>query len=99
MKRLIALLALVAATLSAEAQESFSFSKTDDYTFGKITKEDLLKNDYPIDSSADAVVLDDTALVHPQELNVMERLERAVYLGLDRQGIRAKYAAGAQIVL
>ena len=47
----------------------------------------------------DAVVLDDTALVHPQELSVMERLERAVYLGLDTHGIRAKYAAGEQITL
>ena len=47
----------------------------------------------------DAVVLDDTTLVHPQELNVMERLERAVYLGLDRDGILAKYAAGEQLEL
>lgn len=47
----------------------------------------------------DAVVLDDTSLVHPQELNVTERLERAVYLGLDKQGIRAKYAAGERVVL
>ena len=36
----------------------------------------------------DAVVLDDTALVHPQELSVSERLERAVYLGLDTYGIQ-----------
>jgi hypothetical protein len=35
--------------------------------------------------------------VHPQELNVAERLERAVYLGLDRNGICAKYASGEQI--
>ena len=47
----------------------------------------------------DAVVLDDASLVHPQELSVIERLERAVYLGLDTHGIRAKYAAGEQIVL
>ena len=47
----------------------------------------------------DAVVLDDTTLVHPQELSVLERLERAVYLGLDTHGIRAKYAAGEQIML
>ena len=47
----------------------------------------------------DAVVLDDTSLVHPQELTVTERLERAVYPGLDRNGIRAKFAAGEQIAL
>ena len=47
----------------------------------------------------DAVVLDDTTLAHPQELNVTERLERAVYLELDRNGIRAKYAAGEQIMI
>ena len=47
----------------------------------------------------DAVVLDDTALVHPQELTVLERLERAVYLGLDTHGIRAKYVLGEQITL
>jgi guanine deaminase len=47
----------------------------------------------------DAVVLDDSALAHPQELSVPERLERAVYLGLDSHGIRAKYAAGEQILL
>ena len=47
----------------------------------------------------DAVVLDDTALVHPQELSLPERLERAVYLGLDAHGILAKYAAGTQIML
>jgi guanine deaminase len=47
----------------------------------------------------DAVMLEDTSLVHPQELSVLERLERAVYLGLDTHGIRAKYAAGEQIAL
>ena len=46
----------------------------------------------------DAVVLDDTALVHPQELSVSERLERAVYLGLDTYGIRAKYVNGEKII-
>jgi guanine deaminase len=46
----------------------------------------------------DAVVLDDTALVHPQELSVPERLERAVYLGLDTHGIRAKYVNGEKII-
>jgi guanine deaminase len=47
----------------------------------------------------DAVVLDDTALVHPQELSVSERLERAVYLGLDTHGIRAKYVNGEKIII
>ena len=46
----------------------------------------------------DAVVLDDTALVHPQELSVSERLERAVYFGLDTHGIRAKYVNGEKII-
>ena len=46
----------------------------------------------------DAVVLDDTALVHSQELSVSERLERAVYLGLDTHGIRAKYVNGEKII-
>jgi guanine deaminase len=46
----------------------------------------------------DAVVLDDTALVHPQELSVSERLERAVYLGLDTHGMRAKYVNGEKII-
>lgn len=46
----------------------------------------------------DAVVLDDTSLVQPQELTLPERLERAVYLGLDTQGICAKYVAGEQII-
>ena len=46
----------------------------------------------------DVVVLDDTALVHPQELSVSERLERAVYLGLDTHGIRAKYVNGEKII-
>lgn len=39
----------------------------------------------------DAAVLDYTTLVHPQKLSVTERLDRAVYLGLDTHGIRAKY--------
>ena len=46
----------------------------------------------------DAVILDDTSLAHPQELTVLERLERAVYLGIDRHGICAKYVAGEQII-
>ncbi len=51
MKRLFLFLAIVATTLTAEAQESFKF--------GKVTKADLLKTDYPIAADADAVVLDE----------------------------------------
>ncbi|MBR5125798.1 MAG: amidohydrolase family protein [Oscillospiraceae bacterium] len=47
----------------------------------------------------DAVVLDDSVLPHPQELNLAHRMERAVYLGLDEKRITAKYAAGKKILL
>ena len=46
----------------------------------------------------DALVLDDTVLPHPQKLNLAERMERAVYLGLDEKGIIAKYVSGRKIV-
>ena len=47
----------------------------------------------------DALVLDDAALPCPNELSLCERLERAVYLGLDeRGGICAKYVAGKKIL-
>ena len=59
--------------------------------FGKVGS---FEEDYDFD----AVVLDDTSLPHPQELTLQERLERAVYLGLDTHGIRAKYAAGKQLI-
>lgn len=42
----------------------------------------------------DAVVIDDSIVPHPQRLTLPERLERAVYLGLDRDGILAKYVRG-----
>ena len=45
----------------------------------------------------DAVVLDDSCLPYPQNLTVSERLERAVYLALDVQGICAKYVDGRLI--
>ena len=54
---------------------------------------------YKAGDDFDAVVMDDASLVHPQELSVTERLERAVYLGLDCNGICAKYIAGEQIML
>ena len=46
----------------------------------------------------DAVVLDDRVLPHPQMLNLAERMERAVYLGLDEKGLMAKFVAGAKIL-
>lgn len=41
----------------------------------------------------DAVVFDDSQLLHPQELSVRERLERLVYLADDRQ-IKCKFVKG-----
>ena len=35
---------------------------------------------------------------YPQSLNLAERMERAVYLGLDEKSIAAKYAAGEKIL-
>ena len=46
----------------------------------------------------DAVVMDDSVLPHPQSLNLAERMERAVYLGLDEKNITAKFVAGRKIV-
>ena len=45
----------------------------------------------------DAVVLDDSVMPHPQEISLANRLERAFYLGLDREGIRAKYVQGENV--
>ena len=44
----------------------------------------------------DAVVLSDSTLLHPQELNPKERLERIAYLGDDRC-VKFKYAGGELI--
>lgn len=44
----------------------------------------------------DALVLDDTALDHPQELSTRARLERCFYLADDRQ-LAAKYVCGAKL--
>ena len=41
----------------------------------------------------DAVVFDDSELLHPQELSVRERLERLIYLADDRQ-IKSKFVKG-----
>jgi guanine deaminase len=46
----------------------------------------------------DAVVMDDAILSHPQSLTLAERMERAVYLGLDEKNITAKFAAGRKIL-
>ena len=46
----------------------------------------------------DAVVMNDDVLAHPQPLNLAERMERAVYLGLDEKGLIAKYVAGKKVV-
>ena len=46
----------------------------------------------------DAVVLDDSVLSHPQSLNLAERMERAVYLGLDEKKVTAKYVAGRKVL-
>ena len=46
----------------------------------------------------DAVVMDDSILVHPQSLNLAERMERAVYLGLDEKNITAKFVAGRKVL-
>ncbi|MBR4874069.1 MAG: amidohydrolase family protein [Clostridia bacterium] len=46
----------------------------------------------------DAVVMDDSVLPHPQHLNLAERMERAVYLGLDEKNITAKFVAGRKIL-
>ena len=46
----------------------------------------------------DAVVMDDSVLPHPQSLTLAERMERAVYLGLDEKNITAKFVAGRKII-
>jgi guanine deaminase len=45
----------------------------------------------------DAIVMDDVSLPHPQRLTLSERMERAVYLGLDEKNIIAKFVAGRKI--
>ena len=45
-----------------------------------------------------AIVMNDEVLVHPQTLTLRERMERAVYLGLDEKNMTAKYVAGRRIV-
>ena len=59
--------------------------------FGKVGS---FEEDYEFD----AVVLDDSVLPHPQALNLAERMERAVYLGLDEKKIAAKYVSGRKVI-
>lgn len=44
----------------------------------------------------DALILDDSTLAHPQEMTIMQRLERFVYLS-DERHLAGKYVAGRQI--
>lgn len=44
-----------------------------------------------------AVVLDDSVLKYPIELNINERIERAVYHSLDLYGICSKYVNGKEV--
>jgi hypothetical protein len=37
-------------------------------------------------------------LSHPQTLNLAERMERAVYLGLDEKNLTAKFIAGTKVL-
>ena len=46
----------------------------------------------------DAIVLNDNVLSHPQTLNLAERMERAVYLGLDEKNLTAKFVAGTKVL-
>ena len=46
----------------------------------------------------DAIVMDDSILPHPQNLNLAERMERAVYLGLDEKKVTTKFVAGRKIL-
>ena len=46
----------------------------------------------------DAVVLDDHRIAGPRPLPAAERLERAFYNQLDRQGITMKFAGGERIL-
>ena len=45
----------------------------------------------------DAIVIDDSLIPCPHDIGVADRLERAVYLGMDITGIRAKFVNGKPI--
>ena len=59
--------------------------------FGKVGS---FEEDYEFD----AVILNDDILVHSQPLNLAERMERAVYLGLDEKNLTAKFVAGIKVL-
>lgn len=46
----------------------------------------------------DCLVLDDSVEPHPQPLTLPERLERSVYTGIDRTGLREKYVQGVRVL-
>ena len=46
----------------------------------------------------DAVVLDDSSIVFPNELTIRGRIERAIYLSLDLVGITEKYVSGRKVL-
>lgn len=46
----------------------------------------------------DAVVIEDSALPHPQPLNLSQRAERAVYINGDLKALRAKFVRGNQVI-
>ena len=73
MKRLIALLALVAATFSAEAQiVDYEFPY---YDVGRIKRSDLRKTSYTIADGANAVVLDEHIRLTPSLIDVKAFIE------------------------
>ena len=45
----------------------------------------------------DAIVIDDGVLPHPQELDLNQRAERAVYLNGDIKGLKSKFCRGKKI--
>ena len=80
-----------AAVYDPYADEMFSATKGGGAFFGKVGSFDL-------GYEFDAVVMDDSVIPHPQSLNLAERMERAVYLGLDEKNITAKFVAGRKIL-
>ena len=62
MKKISLLFAFAMIALTVEAQ--------DEFTFGKISKVELRKCDYPISDNADAVVLDEYIRIMPSLLNI-----------------------------
>ena len=54
---------------------------------------------YVFDIHRDALMLDDSILAHPLELNIRQRIERSIYLSLDMYGgIKEKYIQGNKVV-